>query len=80
MKKEQSDVKISDLVDDALYSDPEDGVEIVDMDDVKRMDWMAPESLKKERRSEGRNRHTSVRRDSGRPKGKGKAKGSVILF
>jgi DNA-directed RNA polymerase III subunit RPC4 len=32
-----------------VYSDPEDGVEIVDMDDVRQMDWMAPETLRKER-------------------------------
>jgi DNA-directed RNA polymerase III subunit RPC4 len=29
-----------------VYSDPDDGVEIVDMRDVHAMDWMAPESLK----------------------------------
>jgi DNA-directed RNA polymerase III subunit RPC4 len=32
-----------------VYSDPDEGVEIVDMDDVRRMDWMAPESLKREK-------------------------------
>jgi len=31
------------------YSDPDDGVEIVDIDDVKRMDWMAPETLRREK-------------------------------
>ncbi|KAG6812395.1 hypothetical protein H0H92_003076 [Tricholoma furcatifolium] len=36
--------------DDAeVYSDPDEGVEIVDMEDVRQMDWMAPESLRKER-------------------------------
>ncbi|KAJ7760388.1 RNA polymerase III RPC4-domain-containing protein [Mycena metata] len=34
-----------------VYSDPDEGVEIIDMDDVRQMDWMAPESLRKERRS-----------------------------
>jgi DNA-directed RNA polymerase III subunit RPC4 len=33
-----------------VYSDPDEGVEIIDMEDVRQMDWMAPESLKKERR------------------------------
>jgi DNA-directed RNA polymerase III subunit RPC4 len=32
-----------------MYSEPDEGVEIVDMDHVGRMDWMAPESLKRER-------------------------------
>ena len=31
-----------------VYSDPEDGVEIVDIQEIKRMDWMAPETLNKE--------------------------------
>ncbi|KAF9473363.1 hypothetical protein BDN70DRAFT_908885 [Pholiota conissans] len=34
-----------------LYSDPDEGVEIVDMENVRQMDWMAPESLRKERQS-----------------------------
>ena len=38
-------------VDDDSYSDPEDGVEIIDIHDVKRMDWMAPESLQKENKA-----------------------------
>ncbi|KAG6815798.1 hypothetical protein H0H87_011242 [Tephrocybe sp. NHM501043] len=32
-----------------VYSDPDEGVEIVDMEDVRQMDWMAPESLRKEK-------------------------------
>ncbi|KAG5722158.1 DNA-directed RNA polymerase III subunit rpc4 [Termitomyces sp. T112] len=36
--------------DDAeVYSDPDEGVEIVDMEDIRNMDWMAPESLRKEK-------------------------------
>jgi DNA-directed RNA polymerase III subunit RPC4 len=31
------------------YSDPDEGVEIVDMDDVRQMDWMAPEVLRRDR-------------------------------
>ncbi|KAJ6518623.1 RNA polymerase III RPC4-domain-containing protein [Mycena sanguinolenta] len=34
-----------------VYSEPDEGVEIIDMEDVRQMDWMAPESLRKERRS-----------------------------
>ncbi|KAF7356755.1 hypothetical protein MVEN_01010500 [Mycena venus] len=36
--------------DEEVYSEPDEGVEIVDMEDVRQMDWMAPESLRKERR------------------------------
>lgn len=32
-----------------VYSDPEDGVEIVDMEQVKGMDWMAPDLLMRAR-------------------------------
>jgi len=34
--------------DEEVYSDPEDGVEIVDMQNIRKMDWMAPETLKRE--------------------------------
>jgi DNA-directed RNA polymerase III subunit RPC4 len=30
------------------YSDPDEGVEIVDMEDVHELDWMAPDSIRKE--------------------------------
>jgi DNA-directed RNA polymerase III subunit RPC4 len=30
------------------YSEPDEGVEIVDINDVRKMDWMAPETLKRE--------------------------------
>ena len=36
---------------DEEYSDPDEGVEIVDMENVHRMDWMAPDSIKKERKN-----------------------------
>ncbi|KAH8093816.1 RNA polymerase III RPC4-domain-containing protein [Cristinia sonorae] len=32
-----------------VYSDPDEGVEIIDMNHVRTMDWMAPESLKKDK-------------------------------
>ena len=37
--------------DEEVYSEPDEGVEIVDMENVRQMDWMAPESLQKERHS-----------------------------
>jgi len=38
--------------DEEVYSDPDDGVEIVDMDQVHQMDWMAPEVLRRDRQSD----------------------------
>lgn len=42
------EVKVED---EELYSDPDEGVEIVDMDQIQKMDWMAPDILRKVRRS-----------------------------
>jgi len=39
------------IEDEEVYSDPDEGVEIVDMDLVRQMDWMAPEVLQKERQN-----------------------------
>jgi hypothetical protein len=36
--------------DEELYSDQDDGVEIIDLDNVRTMDWMAPESIRRERK------------------------------
>jgi DNA-directed RNA polymerase III subunit RPC4 len=35
---------------DEVYSEPDEGVEIIDMENVRKMDWMAPESLRKEKK------------------------------
>ena len=35
--------------DGECYSDPDEGVEIVDMENVHQMDWMAPDSIRKNR-------------------------------
>ncbi|CAK5273913.1 unnamed protein product [Mycena citricolor] len=37
--------------DEDAYSEPDEGVEIIDMEDVRQMDWMAPETIKREKRS-----------------------------
>lgn len=37
-----------------VYSEPDEGVEIIDMENVRQLDWMAPETLQRER--EGRKR------------------------
>ncbi|KAH0836644.1 RNA polymerase III RPC4-domain-containing protein [Lanmaoa asiatica] len=36
--------------DEEVYSEPDEGVEIVDMENVRQLDWMAPETLQRERR------------------------------
>ena len=43
--------KTSDEDEGEVYSDPDEGVEILDMENVRMMDWMAPESLKKEKQT-----------------------------
>lgn len=48
--------------DEEVYSDPDDGVEIVDMENVRQMDWMAPESLRKERDT-GKKKGTKVKKE-----------------
>jgi DNA-directed RNA polymerase III subunit RPC4 len=45
----EKDIKVED---EDVYSDPDDGVEIVDMDQVQKIDWMAPDILRKERRKD----------------------------
>lgn len=49
-QEENAKVKVMDG-DEDMYSDPEDGVEIIDLDYVRNLDFMAPESLKRERQS-----------------------------
>ena len=44
--KSEGDVKAES--DEEVYSEPDEGVEIVDMNDIRKMDWMAPETLKRE--------------------------------
>ncbi|KAI0793894.1 RNA polymerase III RPC4-domain-containing protein [Fomes fomentarius] len=59
LKKERESEK---QVDEEVYSDPDDGVEIVDMENVRQMDWMAPESLRKERDA-GKKRGLKMKKD-----------------
>lgn len=49
-----SDIKGKAVVKEGeeAYSDPEDGVEIIDMNKIREMDWMAPESLVEEKKPE----------------------------
>ena len=47
-KEERAEPRVHVDDDAEVYSDPDEGVEIVDMRNVHTMDWMAPESLKGE--------------------------------
>jgi DNA-directed RNA polymerase III subunit RPC4 len=57
-----------------VYSDPDDGVEVIDMDNVRELDWVAPESLVREKRLGGR------RRRKGEDKSDAKASGMVLVY
>jgi DNA-directed RNA polymerase III subunit RPC4 len=49
--KLEADMSKSELtpnVDDDAYSEPDEGVEIIDIEDVKQIDWMAPDSIRAE--------------------------------
>jgi DNA-directed RNA polymerase III subunit RPC4 len=50
--KERVERRVHIDEDAEVYSDPDEGVEIVDMRNVHAMDWMAPESLKWESKHE----------------------------
>jgi DNA-directed RNA polymerase III subunit RPC4 len=66
--------------DEDTYSDPDEGVEIVDMEDVRQMDWMAPESLKRERSEIKRKIHIKQENIKVTGKGEFSVKISLILF
>jgi DNA-directed RNA polymerase III subunit RPC4 len=63
-EKETNDLKggAQDDDDDAgVYSEPDEGVQIVDMDDVRKMDWMAPETLLRDMTEEKKRKKKSAK-------------------
>lgn len=50
-KKDKGKAKVK-AEEEEVYSDPDEGVEIIDMNTIRDMDWMAPETLKEERKRE----------------------------
>ncbi|KAF9245249.1 RNA polymerase III RPC4-domain-containing protein [Melanogaster broomeanus] len=42
------------------YSEPDEGVEIIDMENVRQMDWMAPETLRRERRDRKKKKSVKI--------------------
>ncbi|KAG6861340.1 hypothetical protein C0995_001319 [Termitomyces sp. Mi166 len=59
LKREGKARNVKEEDDAEVYSDPDEGVEIIDMEDVRNMDWMAPESLRKE------NQQKKVKKEEG---------------
>lgn len=59
-EKPQTTTKVND---EDEYSDPDEGVEIVDMDFVKTMDWAAPESLARERTDRKKKKAIKIKTD-----------------
>lgn len=71
-KEKESGGVVKDEDDEEVYSDPDEGVEIVDMHNVRQMDWMAPETLKKEREPhKGKNKVKKEEHDKKLASGRG---------
>ncbi|TFL02006.1 RNA polymerase III RPC4-domain-containing protein [Pterulicium gracile] len=49
--------------DEEVYSDADEGVEIIDMDQVRHTDWMAPESLRREKKKRIKAKKIKVKED-----------------
>jgi DNA-directed RNA polymerase III subunit RPC4 len=79
LKKERAERPVHVDEDDEVYSDPDEGVEIVDMRNVHAMDWMAPESLKVESARETKRKVVRVKKE-GEVRAKVKEKGARIFF
>lgn len=62
LKREQSGALGKTDEDEEAYSDPDEGVEIVDMERIREMDWMAPESLAREREAK-KSKSTKVKKE-----------------
>ena len=80
LKKERAERRVHVDEDAEAYSDPDEGVEIVDMRNVQAMDWMAPESLKCETtREEGKKKVVKFKKE-GDERAPLKGKGAYIPF
>jgi DNA-directed RNA polymerase III subunit RPC4 len=51
-----------------VYSEPDDGVEIIDMDNVRTMDWMAPETLQRGLDTKKRKKDVKLKKEETSPK------------
>lgn len=79
-KKSMTKREPSDEDDKELYSDPDDAnVEIVDIGDVRQLDWMAPENLRKEKVQKKDKKKAAVKRETDLGNAKGKVKGKQCM-
>ncbi|KAI9511611.1 RNA polymerase III RPC4-domain-containing protein [Russula earlei] len=80
LKKERAERRAQVDEEAEAYSDPDEGVEIVDMRDVHAMDWMAPEGLKLKRAREKAKRAVGeVKKEEEGPPLAAKEKGARVL-
>lgn len=78
--KERVERRVHIDEDAEVYSDPDEGVEIVDMRNVHAMDWMAPESLKWEsKREKTKRKVVKVKKDEEQATVKGKGAHALLL-
>jgi DNA-directed RNA polymerase III subunit RPC4 len=79
--KEHAERRVHIDEDAEAYSDPDEGVEIVDMRNVHAMDWMAPESLKWEsKREKTKKKVVKVKKEEEQATGKGKGAHASPFF
>jgi DNA-directed RNA polymerase III subunit RPC4 len=62
-KEKEREIAPSKLNDYDEYSDPDEGVEIVDMENVRQMDWAAPESLHRDMNEGRRERAIKIKKE-----------------
>ncbi|KAI8996571.1 RNA polymerase III RPC4-domain-containing protein [Trametes punicea] len=63
-KREEGKAEAEKTPEEDVYSDPDEGVEIIDMENVREMDWMAPEALRKERDLGKKKKGPKVKKDA----------------
>ena len=80
LKKERAERHVHVDEDAEVYSDPDEGVEIVDMKSVHAMDWMAPESLKVESARDETKRQVVKVKKVGEIRARVKGKGSLFFL
>jgi DNA-directed RNA polymerase III subunit RPC4 len=66
--------------DDDVYSDPDEGVDIIDMENVRQMDWMAPDSLRKEHKERKKKKTVHLKKEDPSSPSSLKNKGKLFLI
>jgi DNA-directed RNA polymerase III subunit RPC4 len=63
-EKDKENTASAKLNDEDEYSDPDEGVEIVDMENIRQMDWAAPESLHRDRNEGRKNKAIRIKKEA----------------